>query len=91
MQNNTIVKSEVKFFFYRNGLDYCIEAKAIFIKKPFEVYVDMRTDYKLIEIKVNNFLMENIEQVSEFVRVNPFELERLIRAKLVDYADELPF
>jgi hypothetical protein len=91
MELSTVVNSQIKFCFFRNGLEYFIEAKAIFTKKPFEAYVDMRTDYKLTEIKVNNFLMENIEQVSEFARADTFELERQIRSKLVDYADELPF
>lgn len=85
------VNSNVRFCFFKNGFEYFIEAKAIFTKQYNELYVDMRTDYKLTEIKVNDFLMESLQQVSEFIRIDSYELERQIKSKLVEYADELPF
>lgn len=87
----TVIHSEVKFYFYRAGLEYCIEARADFFKSEMEEYVSEKTAYEITELKVNNFIMDSIAQAVIFTRADEHELIKEIKAKLLEYADELPF
>lgn len=86
-----IVHSEVLFYSYHLGWEYCIEVRADFFKHPAEDYVSMVTDYVITELKVNGHRMKDVAEAAEYMNADRYELERQIQAKLVDYADELPF
>lgn len=86
-----IVHSEVLFYSYHSGWEYCIEVRADFFKHPLQHYVSMVTDYVITELKVNRHKMGDVSEAAEYMKADKHELERKILAKLVDYADELPF
>lgn len=86
-----IVHSEVLFYSYHSGWEYCIEVRADFFKHPLQHYVSMVTDYVITELKVNGHRMKDVAEAAEYMNADRYELERQIQAKLVDYADELPF
>jgi hypothetical protein len=86
-----IVHSEVLFYSYQSGWEYCIEVRADFFKHPLQHYVSMVTDYVITELKVNGHRMKDVAEAAEYMKANQHELSRQILAKLVDYADELPF
>jgi len=86
-----VVHSEILYYAYHSGWEYCIEARADFFKHPEEHYVNMSTKYVITELKVNGKKMKDVAAVAEFMNADKHELDRQILAKLVDYADELPF
>ena len=86
-----IVHSEVLFYSYHSGWEYCIEVRADFFKHPLQHYVSMVTDYVITELKVNRHKFEDVSEAAEYMKADQHELSRQILAKLVDYADELPF
>jgi hypothetical protein len=86
-----IVHSEVLFYHYASGFEYCVEVRADFFKHPLQHYVSMATDYVITELKVNGHKKQDVSEAAEFMKADKHELERQILARLVDYADELPF
>lgn len=86
-----IAHSEVLFYSYHSGWEYCIEVRADFFKHPLQHYVSMVTDYVITELKVNGHRMKDVAEAAEYMKADQHELSRQILAKLVDYADELPF
>ena len=86
-----IVHSEVTYYSYHSGFEYRVDVRADFFKHPEEHYVNMLTKYIITELKVNRHKMENVLEAAEFMKADKHELERQILARLVDYADELPF
>lgn len=86
-----IVHSEVTYYSYRSGFEYRIDVRADFFKHPLQHYVSMATNYVITELKVNRHKMEDVSEAAEYMHADKHELERQILAKLVDYADELPF
>ena len=86
-----IVHSEVTYYSYHSGFEYRVDVRADFFKHPEEHYVSMATNCVLTELKVNRHKMENVLEAAEFMKADKHELERQILARLVDYADELPF
>ena len=86
-----VVHSEIMFYAYHSGWEYCIEVRADFFKHPLQHYVSMVTDYLITELKVNRHKFEDVSEAAEYMKADQHELSRQILAKLVDYADELPF
>ena len=86
-----IVHSEVTYYSYHSGFEYRIDVRADFFKHPLQHYVSMATNYVITELKVNRHKMEDVSEAAEYMKADKHELERQILAKLVDYADELPF
>jgi hypothetical protein len=86
-----IVHSEILYYAYHSGWEYCIDVRADFFKHPEEHYVNMSTKYFITELKVNRHKFEDVSQAAQFMNADKHELERQILAKLVDYVDELPF
>jgi hypothetical protein len=86
-----IVHSEVLFYHYVSGFDYCVEARADFFKHPEENFVNMTTKLLITELKVNGHKMKNSGAAAEYMNADRGELERKILAKLIEYIDELPF
>jgi hypothetical protein len=86
-----IVHSEVTYYSYHSGFEYRVDVRADFFKHPEEHYVNMLTKYVITELKVNGKKMKDVAAVAEFMKADRYELERQILARLVDYADELPF
>ena len=86
-----IVHSEVTYYSYHSGFEYRVDVRADFFKHPEEQYVNMLTKYIITELKVNGKKMKDVAAIAEFMKADKHELERQILARLVDYADELPF
>jgi len=86
-----IVHSEVLFYHYASGFEYCVEVRADFFKHPDELFVNMTTKLLMTELKVNGHKMKNSGAAAEYMNADREELERKILAKLVEYVDELPF
>jgi len=86
-----IVHSEVLFYHYASGFEYCVEVRADFFKHPEELFVNMTTKLLITELKVNGHKMKNSGEAAEYMNADRGELERKILAKLVEYVDELPF
>jgi hypothetical protein len=86
-----IVHSEILYYAYHSGFEYRVDVRADFFKHPEEHYVSMATKYIITELKVNRHKMEDVSEAAEFMKADKYELERQILARLVDYADELPF
>jgi hypothetical protein len=86
-----IVHSEILFYHYASGFEYCVEARADFFKHPDELFVNMTTKLLITELKVNGHKMKNSGAAAEYMNADREELERKILAKLVEYVDELPF
>ena len=86
-----IVHSEVTYYYYHSGFEYRVDVRADFFKHPEEHYVNMLTKYIITELKVNRHKMQDVSQAAQFMNADKHELERQILARLVDYADELPF
>ena len=86
-----IVHSEVLFYHYASGFEYCVEVRADFFKHPDELFVNMTTKLLITELKVNGHKMKNSGAAAEYMNADREELERKILAKLVEYVDELPF
>lgn len=86
-----VVHSEILFYNYHSGWEYCIEGRADFFKHPAEDYVSMSTKHVITELKVNGHKMKDVAEAAEYMNADRYELERQILAKFVDYADELPF
>lgn len=86
-----IVHSEVLFYHYVSGWEYCVEARADFFKQPDENFVNMTTKHLITELKVNGHKMVDAAEAAEYMNADKDELERKILAKLVEYVDELPF
>lgn len=86
-----IVHSEVTFYSYHSGFEYRIDVRADFFKHPLQHYVSMATDYVITELKVNHHKFMDVSEAAEYMKADKYELDRQILAKLVDYADELPF
>ena len=86
-----VVHSEILFYNYHSGWEYCIEGRADFFKHPAEDYVSMSTKHVITELKVNGHRMKDVAEAAEYMNADEHELERQILAKFVDYADELPF
>jgi hypothetical protein len=86
-----IVHSEVLFYHYASGWEYCVEARADFFKHPDECFVNMTTKHFITELKVNGHKMVDAAEAAEYMNADQHELQRKILAKLVEYVDELPF
>jgi hypothetical protein len=86
-----IVHSELTYYSYHSGFEYRVDVRADFFKHPEEQYVNMLTKYIITELKVNRHKMEDVSEAAGFMKADKHELERQILARLVDYADELPF
>jgi hypothetical protein len=86
-----IKHSEVLFYHYVSGWEYCVEARADFFKHPDENFVNMTTKHLITELKVNGHKMVDAAEAAEYMNADRDELERKILAKLVEYVDELPF
>ena len=86
-----IVHSEVLFYHYHSGWEYCVEARADFFKHPDELFVNMTTKHLITELKVNGHKMVDAAEAAEYMNADRDELERKILVKLVEYVDELPF
>jgi len=86
-----IVHSEVLFYHYASGFEYCVEARADFFKHPDELFVNMTTKLLITELKVNGHKMKNSLAAAVYMNEDHEELQRKILAKLVEYVDELPF
>jgi len=86
-----IVHSEVLFYHYASGFEYCVEVRADFFKHPDELFVNMTTKLLITEIKVNGHKKQDVALAAEYMNADREELERKILAKLVEYVDELPF
>jgi hypothetical protein len=86
-----IVHSEILYYAYHSGFEYRVDVRADFFKHPEEHYVNMLTKYIITELKVNRHKFEDVSEAAEFMKADKYELERQILARLVDYADELPF
>lgn len=86
-----IVHSEILYYAYHSGFEYRVDVRADFFKHPEEHYVNMLTKFIITELKVNRHKMEDVSEAAEYMKADKHELERQILARLVDYADELPF
>jgi hypothetical protein len=86
-----IVHSEVLFYHYASGFEYCVEVRADFFKHPDELFVNMTTKHLITELKVNGNKKQDVALAAEYMNADREELERKILAKLVEYVDELPF
>ena len=86
-----IVHSEILYYAYYSGFEYRVDVRADFFKHPEEHYVNMLTKYIITELKVNGKKMKDVAAAAEYMKADKHELERQILARLVDYADELPF
>ena len=86
-----IVHSEILYYAYHSGFEYRVDVRADFFKHPEEHYVNMLTKYIITELKVNGHKMQTVLEAAEYMKSDKHELERQILARLVDYADELPF
>jgi hypothetical protein len=86
-----IVHSEILFYHYASGFEYCVEARADFFKHPDECFVNMTTKHLITELKVNGHKMVDAAEAAKYMNADFGELERKILAKLVEYVDELPF
>ena len=86
-----IVHSEVLFYHYASGFEYCVEVRADFFKHPDELFVNMTTKLLMTELKVNGHKKQDVALAAEYMNADREELERKILAKLVEYVDELPF
>ena len=86
-----IVHSEVLFYHYASGFEYCVEVRADFFKHPDELFVNMTTKHFITELKVNRHKKQDVAEAADYMKADRGELERKILAKLVEYVDELPF
>jgi len=86
-----IVHSEILFYHYASGFEYCVEARADFFKHPDELFVNMTTKLLITELKVNGHKMKNSLAAAVYMNADRDELERKILEKLIEYIDELPF
>ena len=86
-----IVHSEVLFYHYASGWEYCVEVRADFFKHPDELFVNMTTKHFITELKVNGHKKQDVAEAAEYMYADEHELERKILALLVEYVDELPF
>jgi hypothetical protein len=86
-----IVHSEVLFYHYVSGFEYCVEVRADFFKHPDELFVNMTTKHLITELKVNGHKKQDAAEAAKYMNADQHELQRKILAKLVEYVDELPF